>query len=414
MKPVIDPMNVQLPNSDAIRRLVQSFAASESTYSSPSGKYQEAEARSEFIDPFLEAFGWDTTNRNGVDAAFRPVLREEAQQREDSHAKKPDYTLRDGRKGLIYVEAKKPAVNILTDMEAIRQARAYGYTDGHPIVVLTNFRDLSVYDTSSPALEQDLPETCRLFTWHYTDYESCQAEIAAVIGQAAVTQLDWSHQFTATRPAQAIPADQAFVAQINVWRKDIGANIVKNDPQVSEPLLNDVVQRLINRLIFVRMCEDRGIEGESMLREAASGPSADLDELFRRLHRRYNSGLFDQTNAHAEPAPLVDAALLTGIINSLYSPRSPFSFAVLDADFLGLVYESSLSQQLQIVRKGATNTVRLTEKLEYKKRDVVTTPQDLVHTTVRDAWTYVPVDPSTPQGPGLRGRIGTVLTQRLQ
>lgn len=385
-------ISTQKANSSAIRQLVRSFAASESTYSSPTGKYQEAEARSEFIDPLLEAFGWDTTNRAGVAATYRPVFREESQRRVDSHAKKPDYTLRDGRKGLVYVEAKKPAVNILTDMESILQARAYGYTDRHPIVVLTNFKDLSVYDTSSPALENDLPETCRLFTWHFTDYEACEAEIAAIIGQSQVIQPNWSQQFTATRPAQAIPADQAFVRQINVWRRELGANVTKNDPQISEALLNDVVQRLINRLIFVRMCEDRGIEGEAILREAAAGHGTDIEDLFKRLDRRYNSGLFDQSNAQAEPVPLVDAALLRGIIDSLYSPRSPFSFAVLDADFLGLVYESSLSEQLKIVTAGHNPTVRLTEKPEYAKRDVVTTPQELVRTTVAEAWKSAPVD----------------------
>lgn len=378
--------NSQIPNLSAIRQLADNFRASERDYCSSSGRYQEAEARSEFIDPLLEAFGWDTANRAGVGAEYRPVLREETQQREDSHAKKPDYTLRSGTNGLLYVEAKKPSVNILSDMESIRQARAYGYTDGHPIVILTNFRDLSVYDTSSPSLEDDLPETCRIFTWHYTDYEAKHDEIATVIGQPQVTHPQWGAQFASTRPAQAVPADQAFVRQINVWRRDLGANIVANHPETTASMLNDVVQRLINRLIFVRMCEDRGIEGESTLREAAASSSTDIEELFKRLNRRYNSGLFDQSNARTEPVPMVDTSVLTGIIDSLYSPRSPFSFAVLDADFLGLVYESSLSEQLEVVSGGYTTTVRLTPKLEYAKRDVVTTPQELVISTVQEAW----------------------------
>jgi hypothetical protein len=383
----------QLPNLRAIKQLVDNFKASERTYCSPSGGYQEAEVRSEFIDPFLDAFGWDTANRAGVDAEYRPVLREETQRREDSHAKKPDYTLRLGKESLLYVEAKKPAVNILSDMESIRQARAYGYTEGHPIVILTNFRDLSVYDTSSPSRDEDLPATCRLFTCHYTEFEAKQEEIAAVIGQAQVTDPRWREQFTSTRPSQAIPADQAFVRQINIWRSGLGMNIIANHPETSPAMLNDVVQRLINRLIFVRMCEDRGIEGESILRAAAAGSATDIEELFKRLDRRYNSGLFDQSNEHTEPVPMLDAAVLTDIIDSLYSPRSPFSFAVLDADFLGLVYESSLSEQLEIIPDGDAKTVRLTPKLEYAKRDVVTTPQELVRTTVEQAWKSLEVMP---------------------
>jgi hypothetical protein len=377
----------------ALQALARTFEASESFYTRPGGGYQEAEARSEFIDPLLDALGWDTANRLGLTAASREVLREESQKREDSAAKKPDYTLRYLGQRMLYIEAKKPSVDVLTNMAAIHQARAYGYTDSHPIVVLTNFRDISIYDTSVPARQDDLPDVCRIFTCHYSDFAAKQDELVKLLSRAAVVKESWADQFTSTRPG-AIPADQSFIEQINAWRLQIGADIVARHPEVTPELLNDVVQKLINRLVFVRMCEDRGIEGEAILRKATDGSAADLEALFKALHHRYNTGLFDQTITQAEPTLIISSDLLAEIVNRLYAPYSPFSFAVLDADFLGLVYETSLTEHL-VIADGATKSVALSKKLEYRQRDVVTTPQGLVDATVARTWQKAAPDFST-------------------
>ena len=137
--------------------LVSKFGVDEGYYTSTTKNYLEADVRSEFIDPLLQALGWDTANKAAVTPLYREVVREESQEREDSAAKKPDYTLRHNGKARLYVEAKKPSVNILTHFKSIAQARSYGYTQGHPISALTNFKDLSVYDTSIPVTEVSLP-----------------------------------------------------------------------------------------------------------------------------------------------------------------------------------------------------------------------------------------------------------------
>ncbi|WP_241980984.1 N-6 DNA methylase [Cryobacterium sp. TMT2-23] len=382
----------QPSNLDILDALALRFAASEQVYASPGGKYQEAEARSEFIDPLLDALGWDTANRAGLIAASREVLREETQRRENSFSKKPDYTLRYHGERMLYVEAKKPSVDILKDMDAIFQARAYGYTDSHPIVVLTNFKSLSVYDTTVPAREGDLPEVCRIFTCNYSEYKSRIGELEKLLGRESVVSSGWADQFTSTRPEHAVPADETFIAQINAWRIEVAADIVSRHPGTKAEMLNDVVQKLINRLVFVRMCEDRGIEGEAILRDAAKGSAADIQALFASLHRRYNTGLFDQTHVQAEPTLLMDSDLLSRIINRLYSPYSPFSFAVLDADFLGLVYETSLAEHLVVTDVDGTKEVNLNQKLEYSRRDVVTTPQRIVDATVQRTWNQAAPD----------------------
>ena len=132
-----------------LNRLVDTYNASKSTFERSAGGYQESEARSEFIDPFLELLGWDVSNRAGLIFSAREVLREESQRAEKNACKKPDYTMRVAGQKKFFIEAKKPSVDILNHKPSIFQARSYGYTAGHPIVVLTNFRNISIFIISS-------------------------------------------------------------------------------------------------------------------------------------------------------------------------------------------------------------------------------------------------------------------------
>lgn len=365
-----------------VQRLVDKFAADESQYTDPSGAYKESDTRSEFIDPLLSVLGWDVANVAAVTPALKDVRREESQEQEDAATKFPDYTLLIGGQRRMYVEAKKPSVDVSSHMESTRQARRYGYTDGHPISVLTNFRDLIVYDTSFPIATGDLPATGRIYRWNYTEFVAKLDEIRSVLSRAAVAVPTWHEQFRGKSPQQPIPAGEEFIKHFNQWRLALGRDLYGQDKSIPEMDLNDAVQRVLNRLIFVRMCEDRGIEGERTLRDAAAGGSTEITTLLNRFHRRYNTGLF--RTRKGEVSLKVRDTVIQSIVNNLYSPQSPFSFAVLDATFLGLVYEATLAEHLVIVPPTGSGrgSVQLREKREYEHREVVTTPQELVNRTV--------------------------------
>ncbi|MES9602309.1 type I restriction endonuclease [Actinomadura sp. NPDC000929] len=375
-----------------VRRLVERFAADFDYYTDSRRRYLEADARSEFIDPLLRALGWDIENQQGLTPSKREVVREESQQQEDTSNKRPDYTLRVDGVGKLYVEAKKPSVDVLIDMEAIRQTRAYGWTKQHPIAVLTNFRHVRIFDTSVPIGPEDTATTALKFECDYQELVENWDKLECLIGREAVHAPDWLKQFMAVLSQAPLPADQRFVQQFNKWRLMLGESLVAGNATMTEAEINDAVQRILNRLVFVRMCEDRGIEGEGVLRDAFNGTTTDVVGLFKRLNDRYNTGIFRTAGAPNDPVLMVSATVLKSIVDNLYAPLSPFSFAVLDANFLGLVYEASLAEHLAIIRTGGCPTVRLNKKREYAKRDVVTTPQELVTATIRAAVDNVDVD----------------------
>jgi len=156
--------------------------------------------------------------------------------------------------------------------------------------------------------------------------------------------------------------DDAFLAEIEKWREMLARNIALRNPRLSTRELNFAVQRTIDRLIFLRICEDRGIEHYAFLQSLMNGARSyggeatriypRLVKHFRDADDRYNSGLFyfdaghdrnpprisDRVPSRAEPPDrltlelAIDDKPLKEIIGSLYYPDCPYEFSVLPAD----------------------------------------------------------------------------------
>ena len=188
----------------------------------------------------------------------------------------------------------------------------------------------------------------------------------------------------------------AFLAAMETWRDVLARNIALRNPDISERDLNFAVQRTIDRTVFLRICEDRGIEPYGTLQALVNGPNVyrRLGELFQRADERYNSGLFhfsaekDRTEPPDELtlALAIDDKPLRDIIESLYYPESPYEFSVLPAEILGQVYEQFLGK---VIRLTKGHQARVEEKPEVRKAGgVYYTPAYIVdyiveHTVVK-------------------------------
>jgi type I restriction-modification system DNA methylase subunit len=128
------------------------------------------------------------------------------------------------------------------------------------------------------------------------------------------------------------------------------------------------------------MCEDRNIEPVEKLRSVAQQQdNLAISELYAYLDHRYNTGLFNTRDDPYNGEYLLDSGVFLEIVEALYYPQAPYDFSVLDADFLGQIYEVFLVQR--IVLDGAE--LKLDTKPAYRDRQVVTTPQSLVDDIVR-------------------------------
>lgn len=362
-----------------IKQLIEKYSADRKYYLT--NKYNETLLRSDFLDPFFELLGWDIKNNAGKTTNEREVILEEALKANASeHSKKPDYTFRLFSERKFFLEAKKPCVAIEASNDTAKQVRRYGFTAKLKISVLSNFEYLIIYDTSVKVDEADSYNKALIKKYHYTEYESKFEEIKKLLGKDAVYSgaFDTEWQTIETKLNQ-YSIDTLFLQQFNEWRKLLGAEIYKHDPKIKEQELNDIVQSYLNRILFLRVCEDRNLEDyQTLLAFANASDFKALIKKFEQADKRYNSGLFDQL-LKDKIVENISSAFWT-IIKQLYYPESPYSFSVFSSDILGSIYEIFLSEKLTV----QNGTVELVKKPENVDRDIVTTPTFIINDILRN------------------------------
>ena len=335
--------------------------------------YNETQVRQEFLNPFFEALGWDVANRQGHAEAYKDVIHEDAI-KVGGVTKAPDYCFRIGGARKFFLEAKKPAVNIKDDLSPAYQLRRYAWSAKLPLSILTDFEEFAVYDCRTRPNPTDKPAVGRIHYWTYKDYPRCWDEIASVFAKDAVLKGSFDKYAVSKQRRGTATVDAAFLSEIESWRDALAKNIAVRNQALGVHELNFAVQRTIDRLIFLRICEDRGVEHYGHLQALLNGDNvyARLRQLFSQADDRYNSGLFhfsvEKDRAEAPdtltPALTIDDKVLKDILKRLYYPESPYEFSVFPAEILGQVYEQFLGK---VIRLTSGHQAKVEEKPEVKK-----------------------------------------------
>jgi len=374
----------------AVLDLIERFDRNADAYRAVS--YNETQVRREFIDPFFKALGWDIDNTAGYAQAYKDVVHEDAI-KVGGLTKAPDYCFRVGGTRKFFVEAKKPAVNVKDDIPAAFQLRRYAWSAKLPLSILTDFQEFAVYDCRVRPEKTDGPAVARTMYVPYARYAEKWEEIASVFSKEAVLQGSFDRYAETTKGKKGTAeVDAAFLAEIEEWRSVLARTIALRNPSLSQRELNSAVQVTIDRVIFLRICEDRGIEDYGQLLALCNGTNTygRLLEVFRRADQRYNSGLFhfERERGRAEmpdtltPRVIIDDKTLKAIIKRLYYPDSPYEFSVLPADILGQVYEQFLGK---VIRLTAGHRAVVEDKPEVKKAGgVYYTPTYIVDYIVKN------------------------------
>ncbi|HNR59315.1 MAG TPA: N-6 DNA methylase, partial [Methanothrix sp.] len=284
--------------------------------------------------------------------------------------KNPDYGFYIGTARKFFVEAKKPSVNLENDVRAAFQLRSYAWSAGLPISLLTDFEEFSIYDCRIEPSNYDSPRVGLLRHFTYDKYVDHWDEIAALFSREAVLGGSLERYIESKKKARGtITVDEAFLREIDSWREILAKNIHRNNPDLTVRELNSSVQNTIDRIVFLRICEDRGIERFGQLKDRLTGETTiytRLIELFRQADEKYNSGLFHfkEESGRGEPDRLtpslkIDDVVLSEMIEKLYPPESPYRFSVIPAEILGHVYEQFLGKVISLGEDGGV-------EVEYK------------------------------------------------
>lgn len=305
--------------------------------------YNETQVRVDFVNRFFHILGWDVDNERGLPQHLREVTHEATVVVEEDgvhRSKKPDYSFKVGTEVLFFLETKKPAVNITVDSAPAFQLRRYGWSGNLKISVLTNFTDLYIYDCSIRPREGDGIGVAMIAHYHFDEYIERFEEIYNLLSKEAALTGEFENRFENIRRAvRREPFDQYFLSQIKSWRNALGEDILQNNPDVDNETLNIFVQRILNRTIFLRICEDRCLENYESLRNITT--YQELKTMFETADRKYDSGLFELLD---EDRLIVSDGVLIEIFQSLYYPNNSYEFGVIEPYIIGQIYELFLDE----------------------------------------------------------------------
>ncbi len=367
----------------SLERLISKFEGDKEHYLAKG--YPEAQARIDFITPLFKALGWDFENEAASPHSERDVV---VEQREAEASGYPDYSFRVGGRTKFFVEAKAPS-QTPDDTRHILQVKGYAWsTKSVFFVVLTNFEEFRFYDASIKPDERK-PDEGLLFKLRYTNYLDNLGKLWEFSRDRVVAgSLDAMLPRDRRTERLRIPVDEAFLNEMTGWREELARDIYKNNHGLTARQLNEVVQRLLDRIVFIRIAEDRRIIERFQLRDAAEQWRARggkfeifdwLHPLFEKINDDFNGEIF-KPNELLEKTQ-VDSAILAHIIERLYPPKSPYFFGVIGVELLGSIYERYLGKTI----RPTARTVRVEEKPEVRKAGgVYYTPQYIVDYIVKN------------------------------
>ena len=428
-------MNISDEYRLKLTQLTELFERNRKQYNTSA--YDEANTRTDFIDKFFELLGWDIRNEQGYSEQYREVMRED-KVTIAGRVKAPDYAFRIGGVRKFFVEAKKPSVNIKDELEPAFQVRRYGYTAKLPLCILTDFEEFAVYDTRIKPSPSDKPSTARIFYCTFDEYHKHFDFIFNTFSKEAILKGSFDSYIQENKNKKGTSeVDKELLKLIENWRTDIAKNIALRNPSLNIYHLNTAVQKIIDRIIFLRIAEDKEMEEYGTLlgicgylrrygtqnntqctvstppfilgavpsscstysqktfdsHETESGTVYQkLQAVFDRANTKYNSGLFKPHDWLR--SLIIDDAVLSSIINGLYYPECPYEFSILPVEILGNIYEQFLGKIIKFrniggrVSSDRTNTrhtALIEEKPEVKKAGgVYYTPQYIVRYIVEN------------------------------
>jgi len=312
--------------------------------------YNETQTRQDFINPFFSALGWDLDNSKEQLETYRDV-RHEDKIKVNGHTKAPDYSFNINGKRKFFVEAKKPSVSIRENPAPALQVRNYAWNGGLSISILTDFEEFAIYDCTRKPKTVENANAKRLKYIYYTDYLGEFDFIWDTFGFESVANGSIEkYAKNKINLKKAEPVDKEFLRTLEKWREYLAVSIALNNKKLEEEEINFAVQQTIDRIVFLKVCEDRKIENENnLLKTIHSGNYYwNLYSYFQTADQKYNSGLFDFKKDTITKNIVVENKIIKTIITELYGKSREaeadfgFNFAIIPVEILGFAYEQFL------------------------------------------------------------------------
>jgi type I restriction-modification system DNA methylase subunit len=339
-------------------------------------EYNEEATKISFIQPFLEdVLGWNVRNHDEVSP-------------EETISKgRVDYGLKVEGTTKVFIEAKP----IRADLDKyIEQAIRYGYNKRSvPFVLLTDFEGIKLFDVTVKPDSRNLLKGLKL-DLEWSEYLEQFDKLWLLSKESVIKgELD---KLLLVKPKDRLPVDKAILDDLKRWRISLAKDIFKNNPELfhsedrekDAEFLKEITQRILDRIIFMRSCEDRGLTYRPKLKEifeertetVGTNTMLFLKEEFKHYNIIFDSDLFRPKKWESNLA--IDFKVVRDIVLETYNP---YQFDVIPLEVLGNIYEQYLGYTVRLT----DHQVKYELKPEVRKAGgVYYTPEYIVDYIVKN------------------------------
>ena len=329
-----------------------------------------------WINSLLEIFNWDVRNTSEIlqERVLSPEQKERLKTIDSTHSR-PDYILINGQNIKSFIDAKDLSVNVFKDKATAFQVRSYGWSANTPCSFATNFEQLVIFDCRfkpEPTQSVDIG-AIKLHISEYIEKFDLLFE-HLYKDNIKANKLEEIYALTAVEGNNKL--DDIFNTMLTSFRLALANSLLANNDVFSTnvTLLNYYVQVILDRIIFIRVCESRGIELLERLKTFKKHGfwNTFKDSCYMEFYNHYDGAMFER-DAFFGDIVLPDT-VFENFIDSLYYPY-PYKFDVIPVKVIAQIYEDFLSKQLII----CDNEVCEQLKSEYvKEKGAIATPQYIV------------------------------------
>jgi len=340
-------------------------------------EYNEEATKISFIQPLLEhVLGWEVTNHDEVTPE------------EKISRGRVDYGLKVEGKIKVFVEAKPIKADLNKHIE---QAIGYGYNSKRDVsfVLLTDFEGIKLFDvTVKPDLRN--PKKGEKIDLKWDQYISEFEELWKLSKESVIAgKLD---ELLLVKPKERNPVDKAILADLRKWQESLAKDIFKNNEKMfykgdkgkEANYLREITQEILDRIIFMRSCEDRKLIHRPTLKEIfeeRSGAVGSKTMLFLKEEFKHYNIVFDSDLFYPqewENDLVVDFNVMNQII---METNNPYKFDVIPVEVLGSIYEQYLGYTITLSDHGVKYELKSAVR---KAGGVYYTPEYIVDYIVKN------------------------------
>lgn len=332
----------------------------------------EATVRQQFLNPLLRALGWDTTTDQ-----VRPEQR--------TITGDADYALALHGREQFFIEAKRFSADLDgtrrvrgEEQSYIEQAIDYAWHQGCDWAVLTNFHELRLYFTH--VNKDNIESEGLVFTLSCDDFTTDEGlEKLAQLSKPAVENGSLE---ALERSRERDNVTTEILNVLSEARVNLTVDVHESHPDLSMDELREGVQRILDRLVVMRVAEDRSvIPRDSLLNmmeswsETTINPDVrtlvkDLKNAFRDFDSVYNSELFAKH-------PCEDYEISNDVLELTIEELYNYQFQYIDADVLGTIYEDYLGHAIE--DKEEDSELELVSQADHRREEgIYYTPVSVV------------------------------------